>query len=898
MNPLYCLTTTLVSTCSRRVLPSIYRGHYGVGHKNLTFATSPVTRLTQGVPWSSCRQLSSKNKIREESKESDDTVENTGFVDVESNHEALFYFDHIYPNTVSNFRFKQYLNYILPSKKSDEELKTRVLRLSNSKEKPLPENTNIVDFIPMNRDGGAFVKFSFPNTTTAKDLTGKIMYNVKHHKEKLLNEKKLRYIHDFIFNGFPAVFPVKGSPWIEDLRRFPSPRLTVKCEGQLLTEEEIYCLFRRYGRIVDVIPQSSSNPATTIAFMSIRLAICAKNCITGIVLNDGKTSVHVQYLPIKRVNYLANFINNHQRIAIPIILALLATIVVLIFDPIRQFFIEERIAHRFSLENYKDSWYVQSITSPFTRLINWIYSGYDYIEIKFSDKCYEELISNDSDLIDESEFGTVGLWAERNEIVKQLKLWIYENINTFIIVRGPKGSGKRELVLEGALMDDENLRKRILYLDCDAMIKSRSDTKLIENVAGQLGYFPVFSWINSISQFVDLGVQGITGQKSGISESKETQIKNMLLLTTQAVKDVALDNYKSYKKDVDQRRKRQQYRQRQSGEKETKLEELLKEEDYLQQHPEVKPVIVINKFLQKSDNHEFIYKMMSDWASTLIQSNLAHVIFITSDVGSIQHLNHSLPNQVFKYITLNDASNKSSQQYVINQLRRLRFEVFDNKLIESCVAPIGGRMLDLQAFLRRIRSGETPNDALNEIVSQAAEQINSFFLQRANDDEKVGWESAQVWELIKLLAENDSIKYNDLTKSPLFKPAPATLETLSLLEKNDLVSLKRDRGILSEVTTGRPIYKTAFKQLVGDVEVFKVFEIGFYNNLVATETAKIHKLEDELTKIQGTNLKQRQSYLQNKIESSNSKVMDFESKISQVSNLQPHQQKGSILGIF
>ena len=107
-----------------------------------------------------------------------------------------------------------------------------------------------------------------------------------------------------------------------------------------------------------------------------------------------------------------------------------------------------------------------------------------------------------------------------------------ENANTFIIVKGPQGSGKEEFVLEHSLGSDERLSKKVLVLECDQLGKARSDNNLINTTASQLGYFPVFTWTNTVSRFVDLGVQGLTGQKSGLSESKETQIKNMFLLAT------------------------------------------------------------------------------------------------------------------------------------------------------------------------------------------------------------------------------------------------------------------------------------------------------------------------------------------------------------------------------
>lgn len=414
----------------------------------------------------------------------------------------------------------------------------------------------------------------------------------------------------------------------------------------------------------------------------------------------------------------------------------------------------------------------------------------------------------------------------------------------------------------------------------------------------------MFSWVNSISQFVDLGVQSITGQKSGLSETKETQIKNMLLLASQAIKSVALKDYETYEKEMKKKRRRQEAKLRQKPNLDLKLDDVMKPEEYLQQNPESKPIIVIDKYSTKSSSNtgnEFFYKMISEWAAGLIQSNLAHVIFITNDVGAVQLLNTALPNQVFKTATLNDASQEGSFAYVMNQLRDLRYEKFNTEIIKKCLTPLGGRMLDLQSFIRRIKSGESPHESLNELILQAAEQITTFFLfksSKSEDDDK-DWSPLQVWELIKILSEKESISYNELvSKSAVFKPDEETFKALQALERNDLITLKREKGMLSIITTGRPIYRAAFRDLIKDKEINKAFEIKHYSNLIKVEAAKIAGFEDELSKIQfkDYNLKNRLKYLVDKIESSNSKIEDYEERVSAIKS--GKSSKKSLLGIF
>lgn len=53
--------------------------------------------------------------------------------------------------------------------------------------------------------------------------------------------------------------------------------------------------------------------------------------------------------------------------------------------------------------------------------------------------------------------------------------------------------------------------------------EARSDTSTIGAAAAEVGYRPVFSWMNNISSLVDLAAQGTIGTKTGLSESLDTR---------------------------------------------------------------------------------------------------------------------------------------------------------------------------------------------------------------------------------------------------------------------------------------------------------------------------------------------------------------------------------------
>lgn len=880
--PLLCLLFFFLHSLHKMLVQLVRRP---IAWRSLLYPTSQLRFYSTDLE---------KLKKESDTTESDNSASTTGVID-KKHSEVLLYYDHIYPFTVSHNRLAQYLSrFTFPwaRKFDDEKLKQKVWNLST----PLPAGSTITEFVSLKRDSGVFVKFSYPPDVEATKFIEEIRQNVRNNDEKRSNANVVSRMLSYVWGTAPNVYSVKGVPWIEDMKRFPSTKISVKFEGDPLTEEELYVLFRRYGLINDIQPGPSE---AFIYFHSMSAAVCAKHCITGMLLNGGKTVLHIQFVPIPRNNFLANVLSNHTKIAIPILIALLATFAVLIFDPIREWFIEYKILHSGkTFEQIKQNRWFKYLYVPYRTIVDWMYSGYDYIDQQIhevarvttnggSSDGEEDDGSGDGPSVRDMQKESSMFWIERYEKSKQLQLWIMENANTFIVVKGPQGSGKEEFVLDHTLSRDDKLNKKVLVVECDKLGKSRSDNNLIDTAATQLGYFPVFTWTNTVSRFVDLGVQGLTGQKSGLSESKETQIKNMFLLATQAIRKITNSEYKKYVKSVERRNKRL---------KDDEKLEILREEDFLQQRPESKPVIVLNQFARRADVrlNDFVYPLLAEWASGLVQNNIAHVIILTADIGSVQLLNDALPNQVFKDISLSDASMTSSKQYVCDALK-----IKDTGPLDACLKPLGGRMLDLQSFIRRLKSGESPEQAVHEMITQAAELITTFFL---SSHHKFGagdstWNAAQVWLIMKLLTQCETINFLELVKLPLFKANKETIETLTTLEKYDLISLQRDKGVLSKISTGRPLFKAAFENIIGDRRIWQLYETDYITALIDVEVTKIQKMEDELEKIYKIGkVDGRIEYLSKKIEASSAKIVEYEKKAAEVA-ADSQSKNTSFLGI-
>jgi hypothetical protein len=165
------------------------------------------------------------------------------------------------------------------------------------------------------------------------------------------------------------------------------------------------------------------------------------------------------------------------------------------------------------------------------------------------------------------------IWQDRRANIDQLQSWLIETADTFIIVQGPRGSGKKELVMNEALKRN----KYKLVIDCKPIQEARGDSSTIRAAAQQVGYRPVFSFMNTVSGWIDLAAQGTTGVKTGFSETMDTQLQKIFVNTATALKEIALEGRSKSDKDAS-----------------------MTDDEYLEAHPERRAVVVVDNFLHKS----------------------------------------------------------------------------------------------------------------------------------------------------------------------------------------------------------------------------------------------------------------------------------------------------------
>ena len=700
----------------------------------------------------------------------------------------------------------------------------------------------VTEILPRLKDGGAFVKFTHPKDISAKEI-----------EEKVSAFLKERPVKPFFspFRGVQAGL-VQGVPWLEDLHRFPHGRLRVEFvpknpeeEAVELSQETLYSLFRRYGKIADIQSQPWDSKVVPkyayVDFSLVRDAIMARNCLHGFVvpaeLGGGKlgTKLRMSYEQRAKQHRFWDWITNHPRIVIPVIVALLTGVTVVIFDPVRSFFVKAHVSRKFRLMNSK---------------------AYRWLRKRTSD-----IFAFQRDKAEQVGLDTI--WTHRKDLIDQVQKWLMETAETFIVVQGPRGSGKKELVLEQALKD----RSNVLVIDCKPIVEARGESATIKKMASAVGYRPIFSWANSISSMADLAVQSTTGVKAGFSETLESQLQKILATAAGALTDIGL-----------------------SGRRKTDSDFSLPPDAYLETHPEKRPVVVIDNFMYKSGDQTIVYDKVAEWAAALVQSNVAHVIFLTNDSSYSKSLSKSLPDRVFRQAALGDLSPDVAKRFVMSHIETTDDElqkkddsaaadngeagsqrekvaesrqVIDLADLDECIGTLGGRLTDLEFLARRLKAGQTPREAVAEITEQSASEILKMFLLPGGSKpssaasgaagEQRRWSTEQAWYLIKALARHDSLRYHEVLLSDTFKSSlscptsdggESAIEALADLELINISSARRGRP--ARLAPGKPVFRAAFRALADDPVLAARMDLAVLTELVKVEAKTIRDAEAEL----------------------------------------------------
>ncbi|WRT67442.1 uncharacterized protein IL334_004413 [Kwoniella shivajii] len=758
-----------------------------------------------------------------------------------------------------------------------------------------------------------------------------------------------------INTGAGRIWIVKGRQWTEDMNRFPTGRLRVEFDGPDVSQEMLYTLFRPYGRIADIQPPAPV-PAGALRFATVTYsrmtpAAIAINCLHGFstptntadftLKTSGSTSsstipksrLRIYYERPLKAHAIRDWISAHPRLALPVIAFLIGTLSYTFFDPIRAFFVRSKLEGVWDIEQYS---LIKTIRQKFVLPTSFGFLSTSTASTGES----EETIGKDA-------------WQDRVEAEKEVERWLAEYPGTFITITGPPGSGKVSLV--SRVLKQQG--KPALVIDCAEIAKAKNDKGLLDALADQTGYYPVFSFMSSISGLIDLAAVGLIGQKAGFSTPVDQQLRQMLEIVGGALKDVSTHAQQEHKQEVQHlkddadiaiERERQKRLIARGGWHDGRLDciagngvmaELgVGDEPYFEgdldlappplmddiapikgeavpptsaslpmpqkasveeaaakaaqaaatadldaESEEIKslPIVVLKNFAQKTAKGD-LWAVLSEWGASLVENKVAHVIVVTEGATATKALTKALPAKPLNNIGLADADEINALSYVKDKLRSISSSssasasnasnantnvnrnahgsskdkaesnnsIFTLSMDDSAqVAKLGGRMVDLETLVYKVKTGASIKDAVDDIILRNTVELRkAAFGDDSEDAKSLPWNRQQAWKVVKELATKGEISYAQLLQDFPFKGAEQALKSL---EEHELVSVSYVDGRASKVRPGKPVFRYAFEALVND-PIFRASNQIEYNTTLITKAENdIKTYENELTTLKG-----------------------------------------------
>lgn len=670
-----------------------------------------------------------------------------------------------------------------------------------------------VEILPA--EGGALVSFDAFDSTKLSAIMAK-------------GFKRSRYFPLFLLRPRVHGFEVRGEPWITDIPHKLSRTISISPE---IPEESVYSLLRPYGRLAHCTSKSATFIHKNDACAAIVCAHRSPAPSSQSVPSDSQTRpsnshlnavntapavnavppvmpVIIRLSPSVGPNFVHKcwqWLTGHPRVSLPVLLALVLTLAYHVFEPVRQLGVETKIAGKFQE-------YVKWATNKTTKLLDFAWTSSESRE-------------------------TISISETMNLQVEDLKKQLNEGSMTFTVVSGPKGSGK-SLVLDSALsqipqprlvIDLRTLRNgdtEAMFAGLDSSFNAQNpantapDTYTLRQLAKAVGYWPLFMWTESVLKACELGITSVTGQTTKLTRSFDEQAADILATVTTVLRKLALKPMGKH----------------------TVEEEAL----YLNMHPETRPVVVIEGFTSNDD----LSRLLARWGGQLVRQNIAKVVFSTNDGSYEKSLALALPNKVFKSVVLSDASPALSKQYVYDQFKplaeskaaELAFEQLKHTNTEF-LSPLGGRMTDLQAYGRRLLSGETPELALSSLIRAAAVEVAQLFLTPNKN-----WTTPQTWTVIAKVSEGKNWLnvQGQLLGKLGFKTEVELQQVLELLKEADLISTRTSGGRIIGIKPSKPLYMYAFKELVADPMLRPLMNAKLARAQIEAQQALISTYEKEM----------------------------------------------------
>jgi hypothetical protein len=432
------------------------------------------------------------------------------------------------------------------------------------------------------------------------------------------------------------------------------------------------------------------------------------------------------------------------------------------------------------------------------------------------EKYNKNVLTNLRKYLDWKKKGITKKNLEQKEILEKIQVNLQGRPENIILVNGPSGSGKSQLVREAIK------NRKALVIDTK-LIAAEHYSRQLACLAAQINYFPDFSGLNFIGKMVDSFIGILTGAKvtpvdqlANLSAT-EREYRQVLDCLTASLSNIVYKQ-KSLKRD-----------------EESSLSNSDVKIDY--------PVVVIDGYLNNighgglgsSTGNNVIFKVLEEWAAFVMEQKIAHIVFISNAPIANKSLLQVLENRPLDLYTLSDSSRENAISFIKEDLG----DILSLEEYEKCVDVVGGRLTDLQQLVTRLKSGLSLQECLDDIRGRAINEVSKIGLSSKDSQ----WSPIQFWKIVQLLSNYEEIDFDNLKYHQLFKG-----DSLSILamERCGIISISRGQGKELFIKPGRPLFRSAFKEMSQDSKLIATLGLETTKFLLDTESKKLSTLEQEL----------------------------------------------------
>jgi hypothetical protein len=189
------------------------------------------------------------------------------------------------------------------------------------------------------------------------------------------------------------------------------------------------------------------------------------------------------------------------------------------------------------------------------------------------------------------------------------------------------------------------------------------------------------------------------------------------------------------------------------------------------------PIVVLQNFAQKAGKGD-VWNVLAEWGSSLVENRIAHVIVVTDTSIATKALTKALPTKPLNSVSLADADEANSLAYVKDKLKGSKLALSAEDSTE--VAKLGGRMVDLETLVYKVRTGTPIKPAIDDLISKNVVELRkAAFGDDAEDAKNLPWTRAQAWKVVSDLAKHGEVSYPPHTVRKIADDVDLILETFT-----------------------------------------------------------------------------------------------------------------------